>query len=103
MWNVDPKKMCQQHLLGEHLEMHMFVGSIRRGIKMQGYIENGLLDTSLIKERHEQLANELLRRGMQHKSPLMEFKIPPQGHVDIQANEVELCKRCEECRKLINK
>lgn len=25
MWGVDPSAMCRNHLLGEHVEMHMFV------------------------------------------------------------------------------
>ena len=31
MWNVDVTKMCNKHLLGEHVEMHMFVGIIIKG------------------------------------------------------------------------
>ena len=34
MWNVDPKLMCNKHLLGEHVEMHMFFGTIQKGISM---------------------------------------------------------------------
>ena len=35
MWMVDPQIMCRQHLLGEHTEMHMFVGTLKRGPALQ--------------------------------------------------------------------
>ncbi len=28
MWMVDTKKLCRQHLLAEHSEMHMFAGAL---------------------------------------------------------------------------
>jgi hypothetical protein len=49
MWGINPKKLCNQHLLGEHLEMHMFVGCIKKGISLKGYYENKLVRTDLIK------------------------------------------------------
>ena len=44
MWMVDPRIMCRQHLLGEHVEIHMFVGAISRGKSVKGYLEKGLLE-----------------------------------------------------------
>ena len=34
MWMIDPKLLCRKHLLGEHLEIHMFVGTINKGINV---------------------------------------------------------------------
>lgn len=34
--------------------MHMFVGSIRKGIALDGYIEGGLVDTARLYQRHNQ-------------------------------------------------
>ena len=31
MWLVNPALLCRQHLLGEHVEMHMFAGHILEG------------------------------------------------------------------------
>jgi hypothetical protein len=28
MWMVDPRLVCSKHLLGEHVELHMFVGCL---------------------------------------------------------------------------
>ena len=57
MWKVNPKVMCRQHLLGEHVEMHMFVGCWNKGIKLNGYLEGGLVELCEVKNRHDELAN----------------------------------------------
>jgi len=101
MWNVAPRLMCDQHLLGEHVEMHMFVGAMRKGVSMQGYIDGGLLEPAKLNSRHDELVQEMERRGMKHKSPLPEH--PPlfeKGLVDSAGNLVELAKRCPACRAL---
>lgn len=103
MWLVPTNIMCQQHLLGEHVEEHMMIGVINKNISIKGYIERGLFDTLKIKQRHKELVNEMNSRGINHKSPLPKFKIKSQGKIDVKANLVELSKRCKDCRKLILK
>ena len=29
-WMVDPRLLCRKHLLGEHVENHMFIGTLKR-------------------------------------------------------------------------
>ena len=104
MWNVPTAWMCRQHLLGEHVEMHMFTGAIMKGSDLAGYIEHGLVVPRQIPTRHTQLAEELVRRGYHHKSPLR--NIPhdmqlPVGSVDTRKNVAELMRRCPECRDRI--
>jgi len=70
MWLVDPKILCQKHLCGEHLEMHMFVGSIIKERAVDGYLQNNLLEPKKIKERHDELADEMMRRNYNHKTPI---------------------------------
>ena len=82
MWKVSPRLMCDQHLLGEHAEMHMFVGTIRHGISLAGYITGGLVETHRIVQRHDQLAAEMARRGMNHRSPLRCRPLAPAGRVN---------------------
>ena len=48
MWMVPPSKMCRQHLLGEHVEIHMLVGTMRKGKSMQGFYDNRLVDLKLL-------------------------------------------------------
>jgi len=100
MWNVDPKKLCRQHLLGEHVEMHMFVGSLRKGKSIAGFLRLGLVEPAKIRSRHDVLARELTRRGMHHRSPILAHpRVAERGRVDREANLVELARRCVECRK----
>ena len=103
MWLVNPKLLCNQHLLGEHHEAHMIGGSIIHGLNITGYITNGLVETEKVQERHDILAIEMESRGMHHKSPIKTStsKYDNKGHVDIQANLIELSKRCLKCRKRI--
>lgn len=97
MWNVNPRFMCRQHLLGEHLEMHMFVGAINKGKKLDGFVKNGLVEMHNIKKRHDELVHEMRQRGYNHKSPL-DYSVPFEiGKVDVVANFLELSKRCEKC------
>lgn len=103
MWGVDPKLMCRQHLLGEHVEMHMFVGSILAGTSLLGYTFRGLVDTTKIRKRHAELMLEMRRRGMNHNSPLpaFEYKQDP-GMINVQVNLRELARRCPGCHQLQN-
>lgn len=100
---VDPKLMCRQHLLGEAREMHTLVGTILHGKRLSGtkYITAGLVEVHNIKNRHTELALEMVRRGYNHKSPLLEFQDWTEGSVDSSANLAELSRRCPECRKRI--
>lgn len=104
MWLVNPKLLCKKHLLGEHVECHMFVGTINKNKCLSGYFNNKLLCVEKLKERHEELANELISRGYKHNSILPEFEIKDihkGGNIFIDLNKKELCDRCEECRRLI--
>lgn len=99
-WMVDPEVLCQQHLLGEHVEMHMFVGSLRKGLSLQGYLDMGLVEPRRIAERHERLVAEMARRGMNHASPLPEYTYDgPDGVVDVEHSYLELARRCADCRE----
>ena len=101
MWNINPKKMCRQHLLGEHLEMHMFLGTLKKKKSIKGYLDKGLVEVHNIKKRHDELVDEMKKRGYNHKSPLKKFKLDKIGNVNIKNNKIELIKRCKECRKLL--
>ncbi len=98
MWKLDPGRMCDRHLLGEHNEMHMFVGCILKGKSIAGYISRGLVEVHSIRERHDELAREMARRGFRHLSPLPEFPEFVAGRVDVEENIKELRRRCRRCR-----
>ena len=100
MWRVDPQLMCRQHLLGEHVELHIMVGTLRAGKRMDGYYTKGLVDVRLILGRHGQLVREMEARGMAHRSSLPPFPDVRAGAVDAAASAVELARRCPACRSL---
>jgi hypothetical protein len=102
---VNPKILCNQHLLGEHVELHMFVGTINKGITVNGYVENNLLEYKNIHERHTELVNEMERRGMNHQSPLPKVlgsHLPDSvkfSQIDRKMAKDELISRCKDCRE----
>jgi len=69
---VNPRIMCRQHLLGEHAEIHMFIGVISRGKSVKGYLEKGFLEVHNLYSRHEELVEEMKRRGYHHSSDVEE-------------------------------
>lgn len=110
MWMVDERVLCRKHLLGEHVEHHMFLGTLKRKLSMDGYIKNNLLEVRSIKKRHDILVKEMERRGYNHKSPLL-FSEADYSYLDdrtistrvnTESSLHELLRRCPECRKRFN-
>ena len=109
MWMVDPKVLCNKHLLGEHGEIHKhrhnFVKqhSISKRISPVTQIEPNSMET-----RHEILAKEMLCRGMNHQSPFEQPDISylpvfqQQAVVDVQNSLRDLSERCPDCAKKIS-
>jgi len=107
MWMVDPTILCQQHLLGEHVEIHMFIGSLEKGLIKPGHYPGMLLIHELW-SRHEALVHEMRRRGWTgHQTPIDRAQLELQpwfvvtGEIDVEANVRELWKRCTRCRERI--
>lgn len=103
IWGVPVALMCDKHLGGEHVEMHMFKSVIELDKKVDGYIRDKLLDTLAILTRHEELSREMLKRGMKHNSPLLSVSYPEgfvhRNSVDPHESEMELVRRCPKCRE----
>lgn len=73
IWDIPVEKLCRQHLLGEHRELHA-IWSILTGNK-QGYKHHP--ETSrwqgklaALYKRHEEQVEEMSHRGYRHQSPL---------------------------------
>jgi hypothetical protein len=108
MWLCDPKIMCHKHLCGEHLEMHMFLGALKEGKKINGYIENNLFEPMILLFRHDELAKEMILRKYKNISPMPieechhVFNLPPWERLRTINKEKALktlLDRCPECRK----
>lgn len=101
-WGVDPKFLCTKHLLGEHVEHHMFIGTLKKDKSIKGFLDKKLFDPTNVYKRHDELVKEMTFRNMNHKSPLEVIdKVLVKSTIDIQANIFELQRRCSECRKRI--
>ena len=105
MWMVPVEQMCRKHLFGEHVETHMFVGTMNQYKSLKGYIANGLVETDNLQTRHDEIAAEIVRRGYSHNSPLVINKLVAatyegQGTVDSEDSLNELARRCPDCADL---
>ena len=111
MWMVPPEILCRKHLLGEHVEMHMFLAHLNKKRGIQGYLKNNCLEPRSIFQRHEDLAQELTNRGYNHKSPMREedfgivVELPPEcqyWQINREENLNNLLERCPLCRSRYN-
>lgn len=106
MWMINPKLLCNKHLLGEHGEIHKhrhnFVKQHSIAKRISPVVQ---IQPSAMQTRHDELAEEMLRRGMNHQSP---FEQPDISYlpdfernavVDISVSMSDLIQRCPICEK----
>ena len=99
MWMCDTRILCKNHLLGEHNEIHKFLGTINAGYQYSGYMK-GMIEIHNIPNRHAALVEEMSRRGYNHKSPLPTWFSPwYEGYVPQSWALDDLIDRCPECRR----
>ena len=74
IWDIPPEKLCRNHLLGEHSELHGIWSILTQG-RQGGYAHHpevlrwkGKLRALYVK--HGEIVEEMRRRGYQHNSPL---------------------------------
>ena len=109
MWMIDPKQLCDQHLLGEHGELHKFLPSFHKQYSVTNRVSPVVqIELGSYQERHDELAAEMVKRNMNHNSPLPplpDFSYLPQEHyeakVDRETSIVDWKNRCEKCRERI--
>lgn len=102
--------LCKNHLSGEHFEIHkhrhVFVK--KWSIDKRITPEDVQIEPMSMKQRHDELAAELLRRGGTHKSP---YEMPNISHlpphqrfatVDRWASVIRLYYKCPKCRRRIH-
>lgn len=99
MWMINTQKLCKQHLLGEHFEIHKAVGNLNhKGIWARALIENGFLEPQNFNSRHDALVKEMIQRGYKHNSPLDAGRWENlTGKVNRSRAVRELKSRCKLC------
>ena len=73
IWDISPKKLCRNHLLGEHRELHAIWSVLVNGKKGYAHHPETLRWRGKLKAlfgRHDALVQEMVVRGYQHRSPL---------------------------------
>lgn len=105
MWMVDTRILCTKHLNGEHGELHKFKWTFEKKHKKDGYIKRNCIEPLAMQKRHDELAEEMTKRGGNHKSP---FEAPDVSYlpkdqinykIDVEANLKLLLDRCPDCAK----
>jgi len=73
IWDIPPEKMCRNHLLGEHRELHALWSIITNNKKAYSNHPETLRwkgRLGALYLRHEKLVEEMANRGYKHHTPL---------------------------------
>lgn len=106
MWMVNPKYMCNRHLVGEHGEIHKHRHNFVKHHSIDGRMKPVVqIEPFSMKKRHDLLVEEMEKRGMNHQSPYAQPDLSylPKEYrsmkVNINQSSLELFSRCDGCRK----
>lgn len=73
IWDITPSKLCRNHLLGEHRELHAMWTIITENKKGYSLHPETIRWKGKLKAmylRHEELVAEMIKRGYNHHSSL---------------------------------
>ena len=73
IWDIMPEKLCRNHLLGEHRELHAIwtiLTQCKKGYSQHPEVIRWKGRLKALHLRHEALVRELNKREYQHNSPL---------------------------------
>ena len=106
IWDIPPEKLCRQHLLGEHRELHALWSIITNNKKGYAHHPETMRWRGKLKAlylRHEALVEEMKKRGYKHHTPLdpalATGKAIQDNFVDSYEEQVRLLKeRGCDCR-----
>src|SRR4030043_1401536 len=92
IWDISPEKLCANHLLGEHGELHAIWSILTNNKK--GYSRHpevirwrGRLKALYL--RHQILVKEMGNRGYRHNSPLLKKLATGKAKQDLQVDSYE--------------
>lgn len=73
IWDINPKKLCNRHLFGEHRELHAIWSILinnKKGYRNHPETKRWVGKKKALYLRHEKLVKEIKRRKYNHNSPL---------------------------------
>lgn len=74
IWDIAPRKLCRNHLLGEHRELHAIWSVLTKNKKGYSHHPETLRWKGRLKAlylMHEKIVKEMVSRGYRHHSPLL--------------------------------
>jgi len=99
IWDIEPSRLCRNHLLGEHRELHAIWNVITKDKKGYSRHPETLRWAGRLKALymvHETLVSEMTARGFNHHSPLekeLATGSPVQDtYVDLPARQCEIIR-----------
>jgi hypothetical protein len=106
MLMIDPKYLCKNHLLGEHNEIHKHRNIFEKKHSIKNRISPIVqIEPDSMSKRHDDLMNEMLRRGYNHKSNYIQPDLSYLNNteryakVDTNISINDLKNRCILCKK----
>ena len=106
IWDISPSKLCRNHLLGEHRELHamwIVITENKKGYSLHPETLRWKGKLKAMYLRHEQLVVEMIKRGYNHQSPLDKRKATGKSFqdvfIDVPSKQIQILreKRCN-CR-----
>ena len=73
IWDVPPERLCRNHLLGEHSELHgvwSIITQDKRGYAHHPEVLRWKGKLQALYLKHQEIVEEMERRGFNHNSPL---------------------------------
>lgn len=104
IWDISPKRLCRNHLLGEHRELRAIWSVIVNGKKGYAHNPETLRWKGKLKAlygQHEALVVEMSKRGYRHRSPLAKREATGRSkqtdYVDRPSKQIVILrnKRCQ--------
>jgi hypothetical protein len=99
IWDISPSKLCRNHLLGEHRELHAMWTVITQKKKEYSMHPETIRWKGKLRAmylRHEELVKEMSHRGYNHKSPLDKRKATGKYvqdvFIDTPAEQIRILK-----------
>jgi hypothetical protein len=82
IWDIPADKLCRNHLLGEHRELHAIWSILttdKKGYAHHPETKRWRNKLKALSSRHEELVKEMARRGYKHHSPLNKRQATGEG------------------------
>lgn len=73
IWDIEPGKLCQKHLLGEHRELHAIwtiLTQDKKGYRNHPETKRWEGKLKALFNRHQKLVDEMQKRSYNHRSEL---------------------------------